>query len=483
MITNPSIRMLSWLGLGIASILLFSCAGNEAKNDQAETKSESSYTEFFVAKSGSDDNQGTADAPFLTINKAAQIAMPGDTITVKEGIYREWVKPARGGRSESERITYRAAEGEDVRLMGSEVASDWDKQADGTWLFSAPDSFFGELNPFNTLSRHPIPVEQDESGDGWGWLKYGRWTHLGDVYIDGEGLTERETLAEILETDLSWYTETKDGTTSIWANFGELDPNGAHVEINSRPYAFFPEKNDVNFITFKGFKVMNVASHWAPPVPYQPAAIGPNGGNHWIIEDNIILYAKAACISLGVPTGEANYLASGHHIVRNNVIMRCGQAGVMGQTWNKHSQIYGNHIESINYRKEFGGWETAAIKFHDGDGIIIRDNFVRGVHTADPEIGAAHGIWNDFRNSNWRVSNNIVMGSEANSILVEANWDGPNLYENNIFVGGNIATYSSRGDAWVHNMFINAPQKWENPTLGQPGKNSQRPLDEQCFYR
>ena len=455
------IHHLHFLGVikfALISLLMLSCA----TQDTVET----TFTEYFVAKSGSDANDGAVDTPFLTINHAAQTAMPGDTITVREGVYREWVKPARGGNSEDTRITYRAAPGEDVRILGSEISKGWIEQEDGLWKLSLQESFFGDLNPFSTLTRHPLPVGEDESGDGWGWLKYGRWTHLGDVIINGEGLTEKQTLEEVISAPLTWHTETNEEKTMIWANFDGADPNQSKVEINSRGFAFFPEKPGLNYITFKGFIVMNVANHWAPPVVYQVAAIGSNGGHHWIIEDNIVMYAKAAAISIGIPTGKADNEVSGYHIIRNNVIMRCGQGGTTGQSWNNHSEIYDNHIEDINYRKEFGGWETAAIKHHSGDRLVIKNNFVRGVYTVDSKIGAAHGIWNDYRNTNWRVTGNIIMGSEAHSILVEANWTGPSLYENNIFLGGSVATYSSRGDVWVHNMFISAEQKWGNQSFG-----------------
>ena len=35
--------------------------------------------------------------PFATINRAAQILQPGERVVVASGIYREWVRPARGG--------------------------------------------------------------------------------------------------------------------------------------------------------------------------------------------------------------------------------------------------------------------------------------------------------------------------------------------------------------------------------------------------
>ncbi|MCG8374774.1 MAG: right-handed parallel beta-helix repeat-containing protein, partial [Balneolales bacterium] len=294
----------------------------------------------------------------------------------------------------------------------------------------------------------------------------GRWTYLGDVFINRDGLIQKQTLDEVSTTTLTWYSETTDSKTHIWANFGDANPNDNEVEINTRAYAFFPEVSGLSYITVKGFIIMNVASHWAPPTVYQPAAIGPNGGNHWIIEDNIILYAKGAAISIGLPTAEADFENRGHHIVRNNVILRAGQGGITGQTWNNKSQIYGNHIEDINYRKEFGGWETAGIKHHGGDSLIIRDNFVRRIYTLSDTIGAAHGIWNDFRNSNWRVTGNVIMDTEGHSILVEANWGGPSLYENNVFANGSIGNYSTSGDAWVHNLFLNTPQSWQNQPWG-----------------
>jgi len=49
--------------------------------------------------------------------------------------------------------------------------------------------FFGSFNPFATSVKHPKFV----MGDNWEWLRYGRWTYLGDAYQNGEGLTDRET--------------------------------------------------------------------------------------------------------------------------------------------------------------------------------------------------------------------------------------------------------------------------------------------------
>ena len=79
--------------------------------------------QIHVAKTGNDHHDGTAERPLLTINRAAQIAQPGDTVIVHEGEYREWVNPKNAGLSDRRRIVYQAAPREKVVIKGSEVVT------------------------------------------------------------------------------------------------------------------------------------------------------------------------------------------------------------------------------------------------------------------------------------------------------------------------------------------------------------------------
>jgi hypothetical protein len=54
-------------------------------------------TEIHVAVTGKDSDAGSASAPFRTIQRASDLAQPGDVITVHEGTYRERINPPRGG--------------------------------------------------------------------------------------------------------------------------------------------------------------------------------------------------------------------------------------------------------------------------------------------------------------------------------------------------------------------------------------------------
>lgn len=62
---------------------------------------------YHVAKNGSDQNPGTKERPFLTINKATSVAMAKDTVIVHESEYRVWVKPRAGMYIIATAISYR----------------------------------------------------------------------------------------------------------------------------------------------------------------------------------------------------------------------------------------------------------------------------------------------------------------------------------------------------------------------------------------
>lgn len=146
-------------------------------------------TQYHVATTGNDANRGTKSAPLRTIQRAAELAQPGDVITVHAGVYRERINPPRGGTSDAKRIVYQAARGETVEIRGSEVVKGWVKVQDGVWKVTLPNSFFGRFNPYSDLIR----------GD-W-FTPKGRPHHTGAVYLNGDWLTEAAKLEEVLAAD------------------------------------------------------------------------------------------------------------------------------------------------------------------------------------------------------------------------------------------------------------------------------------------
>jgi alpha-N-arabinofuranosidase len=182
--------------------------------------------------------------------------------------------------------------------------------------------------------------------------------------------------------------------------------------------------------------------------------IGPRGGKHWIIENCKITNARCVGIILGHAEGVKydDIDTFGDHIVRNNVIRRCGEAGIAGQKCATRSLIAGNRIEETNYRREFGGWETAGIKFHESVDTVIRGNLIRGVyHQKD----GAFGIWIDWGNQGTRITGNIICDTNANTVFLEMN-HGAILVDNNVLVGAPIRNYGSEGNVYAHNLLIDS---------------------------
>jgi len=393
-----------------------------------------STREYHVSKDGDDLNKGSERSPFLTISAAAAIAMPGDIITIHEGVYREYINPPRGGSSDTARIVYRAAPGEDVKIKGSEQITSWRKMDPAVWVVEIPDSFFNGYNPYRLKIGW---VSED-------WLAGGHWTHCGDVYLNGEAFYEKLTEQEVLGNINSWYTQTDSLSqiTRIVANFGDKDPNLEQTEINVRESIIYPSDTTVNYLTISGLTFMHSASAWGPPTYYQGGAVGTNGGHHWIVEQCAFINAKTNGFSMGIPKIRREnmvYNETGHHIIRNNIFKRCGQSGIVGNGYNTASHLIGNYIGETAYRREFWGAEPAAIKFHWAVDLVVENN-----HLA--RSNRVLSLWIDYGNQNIRVTRNFLGGR----IKMEMD-HGPIMIDNNIISSGYINWYSG-GVTLAHNL-------------------------------
>jgi alpha-L-arabinofuranosidase len=434
----------------ILPVLIFGLIG---LNIQVQAK------EYHVAVSGNDSNDGTLAKPFKTISAAANVAMPGDVITVHAGVYREQITPPRGGNSDAERIVYQAAAGEKVEIKGSEIIKDWKKLDNDTWEVKIPNSFFGKFNPYSDLIR----------GDWFSPTPKDRKYHTGAVYLNGDWLMEAAKKEEVTnpadEKNPLWWAEVDTNKTTIWAQFKNVDPNRETVEINMRQMIFYPDKPFINFITLRGFIMQHAATNWAPPTAVQMGLVGTHWSRGWIIENNTVQYSKCVGIALGKYGDEFDnkdtesaegYVGTikralafgwnkgtiGGHIVRNNTIAYCEQTGIVGSMGCSFSIIEGNTIHDIHIRRLFSGAEMAGIKFHGAVDVQIMNNHI---------YRANMGIWLDWMAQGVQVISNL-MHDNSLDIFLEVD-HGPMLVSNNILLSKTSLLMNSGGAAFVHNIF------------------------------
>lgn len=438
---------------------------------------------YYVSVNGNDCFDGSKDAPFRTINKAASIAVPGDVVRVFSGTYREWVDPKNGGTSDRNRIIYEAVDGEKPIIKGSEIITGWEKVKDTVWKKELSNEMFGEWNPF------AIEVNGDWLVEPFNDYR----VHLGDVYINGVSTFEAKSMEDLYDSEpritccqnswrvedeyilhpeltvYKWYAAVNNETTTIYCNFGEYNPNVETIEINVRSCCFYPKATGINYITLRGFEIAQAGCPWTPPTSYQIGMVGPNWSKGWIIEDNDIHDAKCSGISIGKEertgdnlftkyarkTGHRHQLEAvfaalrmgwskdtiGSHIIRNNSIHDCGQNAIVGHLGCIFSEITHNHIYNIGVKHEFWGHEMAGIKLHAAiDTLIIENN----IHNC------TLGTWLDWEAQGVRVTKNIYHANNRDFMLEVSH--GPALIDHNIFMSRYSFDYWSQGSAFVHNL-------------------------------
>jgi hypothetical protein len=431
-----------------------------------------SAREYHVSMYGNDANKGSASKPLRTIGAAAQRAQPGDVITVHTGVYRERVAPPRGGLSDRKRIVYRAAPGELVEISGAQVIKGWLKVQEDTWKVILPNDLFGDFNPYSDVLH----------GD---WFDpRGREHHSGAVYLNGEWLREATKLEEVLQPageQALWFAQVDKDVTTIWAQFKGASPNAQLAEINARRTVFYPERPGINFITVRGFILRHAATPWAPPTAEQVGLLGTHWSKGWIIEDNEISYSRCAGITLGkygdafdntstntaqgyVQTIERaltngwNRDTIGHHIVRNNVIHDCEQAGICGSLGAVFSLIQSNHIYSIWAQRLFSGAEQAGIKLHAAIDVRIEHNRIHH---------AGLGLWMDWMAQGTRITRNLCYRNSSFDLFVEVD-HGPFLVDNNLFLSPGSLSDMSEGGAYVNNLMTGQIQSRTEPNRATP---------------
>jgi hypothetical protein len=445
-----------------------------------------SAAEFHVSVKGNDAYDGSVSRPFRTISAAARIARPGDMITVHEGTYRERITPPRGGESDAKRIVYQAAAGEKVFIKGSEVIRGWKPFQPGVWKVTIPNSFFGGYNPYKDLI--------------WGdWFTdKGRPHHTGEVYLNGKSLWETHLLERVLDpqpfegardregSTWTWFCESDDKFTYIYANFHDKDPNKELVEINVRDSCFYPDQPGRNYITIRGFTLSQAATQWAAPTAEQIGLIGTHWSKGWIIENNVISDSKCSGITLGkdratghnvwvrnpAKDGATHYnevitraLAIGWskaniggHIVRNNTIFNCEQGGVIGSLGAVFSQITNNHIYNIWTKRQFTGAEMAGIKLHAAIDVLIKGNRVHNT---------GRGLWMDWMAQGTRITGNLLYDNSTEDLFVEVD-HGPFVVDNNLLLSGISLNDMSEGGAYVHNLMAGKILSRPEPSRATP---------------
>jgi hypothetical protein len=389
-----------------------------------------------------DAGPGTAEKPWATIGRAAQALQPGEKVVIHGGVYRERVRPARGGTGPDAMIAYEAAPGETVSIRGSEAWApafepslewNWGALPESTtvWAGDMPADWFVGYNPFMAMN---FPTEFGTFVDDWTPVEVKTFMlRRGMLFYNGQLLKQVFSCRQLAESDGTFWVADP-GLRLYFRLPGDADPRGATLEVTTREQCFAPTEPKLGYIRVSGLTTEYGANVF--PVP-QRGLISASRGHHWIIEDNTVRWANATAIDIGNeswhrwrrPPGAPDEAgqAAGRHIIRRNQITDCGICGIAGVGNNSFSLIEENVIERIGWHNIERVWETGGLKFHTCDSALFRRNVFR-------HISHAPGLWLDVLNKNCRMTENVFadINSIKGALYLEMCYDR-NLIDHNIF--------------------------------------------------
>ncbi len=386
--------------------------------------------------SASDDNDGSADRPFRTIQRAAELAEPGTRVLIHAGVYRECVRPARGGEGPERMISYEAYGDGPAIIRASEEVRDfepstgwrlrgWEDARDlsGVRVFKHaldPDMFRG-YNPFCAVNilHDRLFIEYDKT-DMTTYLN-----RRGCVFCDGRPLRQVALYNQLASVEGGYWVEAN-GQTVHFRLPGDDSPEGHRIELTVREQCFAPDVPFLSYIRVKGLICEHAAT--GAPVP-QRGAISCFRGHHWIIEDCEVNWSNALAVDVGnecwhheVEPGQV----IGHSVVRGCTIRDAGVCGIAG-LFAERMLIEDNVIEGTGWQRMELSWEAGTIKLHNSVDGLIRRNVFKNTLRADH-------LWLDCGNENNRITSNLFLNGieQREAIFIECTKEGVNLIDNNV---------------------------------------------------
>ncbi len=360
----------------------------------------------------SDDSPGSAEKPFKTIGRAAHAAQAGDTVLIRGGTYREWVKiDAKGDPAKP--IIFAADSGAHVVVTGADVLKGWRKEENEVWSVEWPHRF----------PTHP--------GDDWHRM-IGRCEQVVAAGYSLQQVLKREAVVRG-----TFYVDLDGKRLYACGRSGQnLSDNDARVEGSVRSSLW---EVSGPYVHTKGLHfryAANMAQH----------AMATFSGAQDVIEDCVFERANSSGAVFVGP---------------DQVVRRCTfqENGQLGFGANRAHRL---HLTEClirgNNTKDFSrGWEAGGDKLVLSRGVVID-------HCRIIENRGA-GLWFDIGNEDCEVANCLIAENEESGIFYEISY-GLHVHDcvivgNGFLAGGGswgahagLSLSSSPGGLIERNLFV-----------------------------
>jgi parallel beta-helix repeat protein len=336
-----------------------------------------------TSATASDANAGTRQRPLRTISAAVSRAMPGDTIWVQSGTYRETIRFPRSGEGPDRPIRVTAAPGAEVVIKGSDVVTGWVPVGSGMWKKMGwrvnSQQVFADGKPLQQIG--PTSPFHEQTWDGQPVLR-----------AVGRGLSD--------VTPGSFFYDASSATLYVRLG-GDADPNSQQMEASVRDAVV--ESGSAGFIELRDLRFSHSNTSAIPAM----RGIVNIEGNGWVVTGCSFTDGDFAGLSV---SGE------GHRIL-GNVANRNGNVGIAingsdaAHDWAPYPGrppqdiVLERNVTSFNNTRGFNwGFQAGGVKAANS---CRRVRVSR--HVAASNAGV--GIWFDLGCRDVKIERSVVTGN------------------------------------------------------------------------
>ncbi len=379
---------------------------------------------LFVSPLGSDSNNGSWASPFLTIQKAATVANPGAVIYIRQGTYREEVRPARSGTSENP-IIFKGMPNETAVVSGANVvnggwslhsgniyktaAMDWDLGRGANQIFVDGAAMIEARYPNATDGNPSYPGWQtNASASGVGtsnvsltsnalsgnWTGAGVYIHLYHGYPQTGVVTSSSGSTQQVLMDTPWSAALGTPQFYLYGHLNALDvdkewvrtggqlylrmpgggnPTGHVVEAKVREYAF--NLTNRSYITVQNLRIV------AATISTRTGRVATNAST-WASSSTGVLLENLDCYQIrhfltlpGANMWVPRYMdeqgidiSGTRNEIRNSVIDGSAASGVyLGEGFAQ--RVLGNTIRNVGYGMSGSGVQCGTSDGDDGSNL------------------------------------------------------------------------------------------------------------------
>ena len=435
--------------------------------------------DYYVSKSGNDNNPGTEASPWLTPKKAGNTAKAGDTVYFKAGVYKGPLRPMNSGTPDNY-ITFKTFGSDEVIIEGAYEVTGWSRYSGSIYKASWDSSWLDAR--YYGISGAIGFVNVDRISDNTHWLK------------------PIVNLSDMQQT--SWHYDKSNKILYVWLS-DSSNPNN-HTILSTKSHYLSDNClmiDRADYVRFEGFKI-RLGSHgirvWSDRhhlefKNIEAYSVGVDAIRTEVRSSNVIFDNIKAHhnVGLGIQIngsysaiknselhhngvvswsrwgGPGVILMGDHNTLSNSSIhhngMRCWGAGVLLETWGTDGKPGpdSSHHNIVEYNQFYGNIKQAGIMSTGADNCKIRKNVIYGMGTgiaiqggggggATPEqqlsknneiynnttANNKYGISIDNKVVNTVIQNNILYKNSQYELWVMSTGGGNSLDYNNYYHEG-----------------------------------------------